>query len=288
MLYKREWESELNTLYYVKGMAMIEEGNATDALIFIKELKLEDFKFTYLRAMAYIKGGNKDLALKEIGICLKFEPENVDALVLKGKLLWSIGKNQEGNKLFWTAYDIDPKNPEVLEFLAIMRPKANEYYEKASKLFICGEYLEALAAIKKGLDLYHDHSKLLLLQASILRLQGEYEKAMDSLELAAKNMVAEGIESDVNTQIGLTYNDMGKMLFSKQKYDGAVTVFTEAEKYLPKDPGIQINRGDAYKYEGNYSLALANYHYALELGGSKELVNTRLALTHYQLGKLLS
>jgi len=281
---RKDWIKELNSLYYVKGMAMIEQGDTTDAVSFIKDLKIEDFKFTYLRALAYVKAGSRELAMEEVDNCLKLEPNNVDAIVLKAKLLWSAGKIEEGNEIFWSAHAIDPCHSEVVEFLSIMRPKADTLYEKAVKSVLEQDYPAALLAIKKGLDAFHDHSKLLLLRASINRLQKEYEKAIDDLELAAKYMAAEGIDQEVNTQIGLTYNDMGKMLFAKKEYNGSVTVFTEAEKYMPKDAGIQINRGDAYRELGNYSLALANYHYALELGGSETIIKTRLALTHYFLG----
>jgi len=47
--YRPEWEKELGVFYYIKGMAMIESGDTTDALDFIKGLKIDDFKFIYLR-----------------------------------------------------------------------------------------------------------------------------------------------------------------------------------------------------------------------------------------------
>ncbi len=293
--YRPDWEKELGLLYFVKGMAMVEAGDTTDALDFIKGLKIEDFKFTYLRlvqylpsqnrAVAYVRAGNKTLAMDEVNNCLKLEPQNVEALVLKGKLLWSLDKTEEGNEQFWQAHGIDPCHPEVIEFLSIMRPKADALYDKAVKCMLEEDQASALLMIKKGLETFHDHSKHLLLRASVMRAQKQFEKAIDDLELAAKYMAAEGVEKDVNAQIGLTYNDMGQMLFAKKEFNGAVTVFTEAEKYLPKDPGVQINRGDAYRELGNHSLALANYHYALELGGNEFLVRARLALTHYSLGK---
>jgi hypothetical protein len=69
--------------------------------------------------------------------------------------------------------------------------------------------------IDKGLDLFHDMAKLLLLRASLHRESADYDQALTDLEKASKMMVAEGLENDVTVQIGLTYNDMGTSLFKK-------------------------------------------------------------------------
>lgn len=58
-------------------------------------------------------------------------------------------------------------------------------------------------------------TKLLLLRASIHRERRDFDQALSDLEKASKFMYAEGLENDVTTQIGLTYNDMGSSLFQK-------------------------------------------------------------------------
>ena len=47
--YQAEWERELSQLYFLKGIAMIDSGDTADALDYIKGLKIEEFKFIYLR-----------------------------------------------------------------------------------------------------------------------------------------------------------------------------------------------------------------------------------------------
>lgn len=71
--------------------------------------------------------------------------------------------------MFWAAHAVDPDHHEVVEFLAIMKPRAEEYYKKATKHIFEGNKVLALEAIKKGLEMFHDMSKLLLLRASIHR-----------------------------------------------------------------------------------------------------------------------
>lgn len=207
------------------------------------------------------------MAFAEIDRCLERDPYNVEVMILKGKLLWSIDKIEEGNDMFWAAHAINPDHREIHEFLSIMRPRAEEFYKKASKYLFEGNKGLALDNIKKGLDLFHDMSKLLLLRASIYRQQKDYEMALNDLERASKFMFSEGLETEVKSQIGLTYNDMGSSLFQKKKFHDSVTIFNEALNFMPQDSGIYINRGDAYRELKKYNLALSDYHYAMDLGG---------------------
>jgi tetratricopeptide (TPR) repeat protein len=108
--------------------------------------------------------------------------------------------------------------------------------------------------------------------------------ALNDLERASKFMFTEGLETEVKSQIGLTYNDMGSSLFQKRKYHDSVTIFNEALNFMPQDSGIYINRGDAYRELKKFNLALSDYHYALDLGGDGKMIKARLSLTHYALG----
>ncbi len=224
------------------------------------------------------------MAFGEIEKCLERDQMNVEVMILKGKLLWSVDKIEEGNEMFWAAHAIEPEHHEIVEFLSIMKPRAEECYKKATKFIFEGNKPLALDNIKKGLELFHDMSKLLLLRASIFRQSKDYEQALNDLEKASKFMFSEGIENDVKVQIGLTYNDMGSSLFEKKKHHDAVTIFNEALNFMPTDPGIYINRGDAYRELKKFNLALSDYHYALELHGEERLIRARLSLTHYALG----
>lgn len=280
----KEWEEKLNHLYFMKGFTLIEEGYCNDALNLVTQIDSDNVKFIYLRALAYIRAGNKQLAFDEIEKCLDKDPLNVEVLILKGKLLWSVDKVEEGNDMFWRAHAIDAEHHEVMEFLSIMKPKADEFYQKATKNIFDGNKALAMENIRKGLEIFHDMSKLLLLRASLHRQSQDYEQALNDLERASKFMFQEGLETDVKTQIGLTYNDMGTSLFKKQKYHDSVTIFNEALNFMPQDPGVYVNRGDAYRMLLKYNLALSDYHYALDLRGKPEIVNYRLSLTHYALG----
>lgn len=52
----------MNQLYFMKGLTLIEEGYCNDALNLVSTIDSEDVKFTYLKALAYVRASNKDLA----------------------------------------------------------------------------------------------------------------------------------------------------------------------------------------------------------------------------------
>ena len=153
----------------MKGLTLIEEGYCNDALNLISTFDSDDVKFTYLKALSYVRASNKDLAFVEIENCLSKDPTNVEVLILKGKLLWSIDKVDQGNECFWAAHSIFPEHHEVVEFLSIQRPRAMEYYKKAVKFVFQGNKYLAMENVQKGLDLFHDMTRLLLLRAAIFR-----------------------------------------------------------------------------------------------------------------------
>ena len=146
-----------------------------------------------MKALSYVRASNKELAFIEIENCLAKDPNNVEVLILKGKLLWSIDKVEEGNECFWAAHAIFPEHHEVVEFLSIQRPRAMEYYKKAVKHTFEGNKFMALENIEKGLELFHDMTRLLLLRAAIFREQKDYDQALSDLERASKFMFSEGL-----------------------------------------------------------------------------------------------
>ena len=103
----------------MKGLTLIEEGYCNDALNLVSTIEADDVKFIYLKALAYIRAANKDLAFAELESAQQKDPNNIEVQILKGKLLWSIDNVEEGNEMFWRAHTIDPNHHEVIEFLSI-------------------------------------------------------------------------------------------------------------------------------------------------------------------------
>jgi len=70
---------------------------------------------------------------------------------------------------------IDPNHNEVIEFLSIQKPRADEFFKKATMAIFEGKRTEALEMIEKGLELFHDMTKLLLLRASLHRENSDFD-----------------------------------------------------------------------------------------------------------------
>jgi hypothetical protein len=68
--YDESWVYKMNQLYFLKGLTLIEEGYCNDALNLVSTIDSDDVKFTYLKALAYVRASNKDLAFEEIENCL--------------------------------------------------------------------------------------------------------------------------------------------------------------------------------------------------------------------------
>jgi hypothetical protein len=60
-----------------------------------------------------------------------------------------------------------------------------------------GKRVLAFELIEKGLELFHDMTKLLLLSASLHRESQDFDQALSDLERASKFMYAESLENDV-------------------------------------------------------------------------------------------
>ena len=278
----KETEQLLKDLCFIKGLTLVDEGKVPSAMHFLEHNFNKDDQYHYLRALGFLSTGEKHLALKELELAIEFSPQTAtDALVLKGKVLWSLDKKSEGNDSFWKAFNLNSSHPDVKEFVSIMRPMSNEWLEKANKAIFNNDLKLAMYCINKGLNVYRDSPKLLLLRASIYRLMQNFEEALDDLERASLHMNFENISEQVRMQIALTYNDIGQTLFREKRYQDAITPFNEAINFLGGDSGLFINRGDCYRMRAMNEVALADYHHAVELGASPQIINPRLAAVHY-------
>jgi tetratricopeptide (TPR) repeat protein len=278
------YEESLSQLCFMKGLGLIEAGFVESALELISPTTTGEQTYV-LKAVGYLSIGEKQMALKTLTECIEAYPATaIEALVLKGKVLWSIDREAEGNMYFWKAFNIDQSHPDVTKFVGVMKPKAMEWGAKAKKAIFDKDFKKAVYCINKGLEFYEESSQLYLLRASLHRIQSNFEQALNDLERASKYMKYEGTTDEVNHQIALTYNNMGQNLFKQQMYSDAITIFNEAINFMAQDAGLFLNRGDCYREMGKLETALADYHHALELNAEPVQANLRLSMCHYAYG----
>lgn len=56
---------------------------------------------------------------------MKLCPNVADFFLFRGKLLWALNKEPQGNLDYWKAESLDPNHPEVQDFLNFINPKIN-------------------------------------------------------------------------------------------------------------------------------------------------------------------
>jgi tetratricopeptide (TPR) repeat protein len=279
-------EKQLKELCFLKGLSMIEEGNASQALEYMEHGMAHGQEYNYLRALTFISIGERAMALKELEQCLGdlTSPLALEALILKTKILWALQREYEGNAAMWQAFKLNPQHTEVQEFLKIVKPKVEEWHSKAATAIFDQDYDKALYCITKGFEVWPDSSRLLLLRAFVYRQQGNFEGALTELEKATRNMDYEQVTAKLKEQIGLTYNDMGQRLYSQELYQEAITLFNEALTYIGSEAGCFINRGDCYRQLSQFDLAMADYNTAMEMDSGNKDLKMRLALLYYSRG----
>ena len=106
----------------------------------------------YIRALAFMNGNLKKEALEELTKSLISDEYFTDAYILRGKILWTMGKKKEGNIEFWKAEAIDPEHPEIKEFLKIIKPEVAEFQKQTNEAIINNDLTRAFILVNKGLS----------------------------------------------------------------------------------------------------------------------------------------
>ena len=161
----------------------------------------------------------------------------------------------EANECMWKAYLIDPKHPEVFEFIRKVQPEIKLDLEKASEMMLKEKYDQALAYLRKGSDKNKNDFEINLMRSYIMRKQQKFKDAISELEsmssylssLHSQALSLEDMklrEGRIAESFALLYNDMAAYLFDKKDYKDASMLFMEAKKFKINDPGILCNIGD--------------------------------------------
>jgi len=91
----------------------------------------------------------------------------------------------------------------------------------------------------------------------------------------------------VKNQLAITFNEMGIVLYSREQYAEAITLFNESLSYNTADWGVYANRGDCYRLLGKIEDAQKDYIKAKKICGEKEELNFRLSIINNSKGIIL-
>jgi tetratricopeptide (TPR) repeat protein len=78
------------------------------------------------------------------------------------------------------------------------------------------------------------------------------------------------------------FNQAVNSLFNKKSYDNAITEYTEAIKFNPRDAVVFSKRGEAYCNSKKYDLAIADYTEAIKLDPNNANYYNWRGITYYK------
>ncbi|MEG3843428.1 tetratricopeptide repeat protein [Microcoleus sp. herbarium14] len=153
---------------------------------------------------------------------------------------------------------------------------AQAYFVKGNRLKDAGRLDEAIAHYKKALELNWEdveyHKKL----AEVYVLQGEFESAIASCNLALK----------FKPNFAPAYLTMGNALHAQDKLEMAIQAYLQALKIQPRFAEASANLGSMYYKLGQLTQAENFYQKALEINPILCSVNVMLGDVLQQQGKL--
>jgi len=116
----------------MNDFTLIEEGFIESGL----DSRIRWHKVHLSESAGLYQGCKKDLAFAELEKASKKDPNNIEVIILKGKLLWSIDQIDEDNEIFWLAHDLDPIITKSLSFYPSRNLGPKNFAKKRPRLFL--------------------------------------------------------------------------------------------------------------------------------------------------------
>ena len=188
-----------------------------------------------------------------------------------------------------------------------MNDELKSYILESKSLLIQNKFENCSLLLSKALKSHPFNPELLYIRAFINRKKARFEDSLIDLESAYKHFIdkssekslgtitnpltkvsnptiknanpnkkgpylfenSRDLEQEIRSQIGLTYNEMGMLLYEKSRYNEALPIFSEALKFREQDFGILLNRGDCSAKLQQLTEALSDFFSSLEKSGKK-------------------
>lgn len=155
--------------------------------------------------------------------------------ILKAKIYWGQGLNENGNEEMRKASVIIPNHPEIKKFGVRSYVRAEKVYTMCVKKFRDGELEEANNLIANAIALSSQDVKLYVMQAKILRNMDRTESAFTSVQRATNlyQQAGEGqyelrIPEEIIKETNLIFNDKALECAAKGDYDRSVSLLNRA------------------------------------------------------------
>jgi tetratricopeptide (TPR) repeat protein len=185
----------------------------------------------YLRGIAYSNTKKNDDALNDFNTTIKINPQLGSAYYERGKILWSVGRKDEGCMDLSMAGSLKDSIAQQLFGENFCWQQALNAYKDASSKLRLNEFQEALDIIQKAVKLCPDSANYLGVRGRAYLGIGKYDLAMQDFDKAVS----------MNNNSIDAYFGRGMAYYSKNK-------FQEAFDDLAKAIALDNKFSDAYLY----------------------------------------
>lgn len=206
----------------------------------------------------YMRAGKTNEAITFIDKILKDNPNNIEALLIKGQIYLGAGKIKDAQQIFSSAIASSPKNASAYQQLALTQQRANQI-------------AEAEQTLTKGLTAIPKDFGLMLSLAGVLEAAGRFEDAINLYEQILKE------RSDVE----IVNNNLASLLLDHRNDQASVNRAHELSKGLKNSTTPQFL--DTYGWASYKVGEMAAAEKALKSAVDKL---PTVAVFHYHLAKV--
>lgn len=189
------------------------------------------------RAWMYLRLEDQFEVVADTGKVLKVEPENIEALELRGRAYYVLGEMETAMNHFRQGLKFDPEHPGCKDMYRLIK-KMNDYQKKSDKARIKGDDAEALKQLQKLIAVDPTHPivvpKVNLEVAKLLVNLKQYKEAKDTVQSVL----------DANDKNAEAHKIMGNVLMEMEQFDEASHQYKKA-KELGESTDNEIRKAEA-------------------------------------------
>lgn len=219
----------------------------------IIEIKPDDLESYRIRAMAYIKLGKPDFAIRELGKAIETASgtkEKASAYSVRGRFLcFQMPADKSdyyfnlGLKDFDSAIELEPRNGDWYS-------NRGEAYEAIK------QYDQALRDYNKAVEIDYRNDRVYSMRGKYFLYRGRPELAVDDFSRAI----------ELNPKYKFHYTDRVEAYKKSGRFDMAIHDYSRLiEMSAGKDHSYYRDRAEAYEKTGRYDLAIRDYDKIIEM-----------------------
>lgn len=193
--------------------------------------------------------------ISDTGKLLKLQPDNIEALELRGRSYYVLGECDAAQNHFRQGLKFDPEHSSIKDMYRMVK-KIQDLQKKSDKASSAGDHEKTVELLLKLVLIDSEHSTIT--PKAYVDLAIAYKNIKKFTE--AKNAANTAIAMNVNN--ALSHRTLGQVLMDAEEYEEAVRVFSKARELDQADAGIaddlkkaevalkQASKKDYYKILG--------------------------------------